>query len=143
MSLEQRRHLGMAYLVWALGLVGVCGVQRLYARKPLSGTLYLFTFGLCFIGQLVDLWLLPELVDQANTVPLLRARGTISTERQLLQLARQSGPKGFTLNDALLALEGPAAVESEVLCREIERLLHAHLLDVGNDERGRVVYRDP
>jgi hypothetical protein len=27
--------------------------------------------------------------------------------------------------------------------QEIERLLHANLLDVGNDERGRVVYREP
>ena len=27
--------------------------------------------------------------------------------------------------------------------RQIERLLHAGLLDVGNDERGRVVYREP
>jgi hypothetical protein len=26
---------------------------------------------------------------------------------------------------------------------EIERLLGEHLLDVGNDERGRVVYREP
>jgi hypothetical protein len=26
---------------------------------------------------------------------------------------------------------------------EIQRLLHEHLLDVGNDERGRVVYREP
>jgi hypothetical protein len=29
------------------------------------------------------------------------------------------------------------------LSREIERLLSAHLLDVGNDERGRVIYREP
>jgi len=26
---------------------------------------------------------------------------------------------------------------------EIDRLLLEHLLDVGNDERGRVVYREP
>ncbi|SBO42455.1 TM2 domain-containing protein [Cyanobium sp. NIES-981] len=144
MALEQRRHLGMAYLLWALGLLGVCGVQRLYARKPWSGTLYLLTFGLCFIGQLVDLWLMPELVEQANTLPLLRrGRSGVSTERQLLLLARQRGERGFTINDAVLSLEERDALESEELRVVIERLLHAHLLDVGNDERGRVIYREP
>ncbi|EDY37383.1 TM2 domain protein [Cyanobium sp. PCC 7001] len=143
MVLSQRRHLALAYLVWALGLVGVCGLQRFYARKPLSGTLYLFTFGLCFLGQLVDLWLLPELVEQANTVPLLRRGRGVSTERQLLQLARMRGERGFTLNDAVLSLEDHDALESEELRSVIERLLHAHLLDVGNDERGRVIYREP
>ena len=42
------------YLLWVLGLFGVCGLQRFYARKPLSGTLWLLTFGLCFAGRLVD-----------------------------------------------------------------------------------------
>jgi hypothetical protein len=143
MGLPRRRQLALAYLVWAFGLVGVCGLQRFYARKPLSGTLYLFTFGLCFLGQLVDLWLLPELVEQANTVPLLRRARGVSTERQLLQLARVRGERGFTLNDAVLSLEDQDALQSEELRTVIERLLHAHLLDVGNDERGRVIYREP
>ncbi|MFQ6537369.1 MULTISPECIES: TM2 domain-containing protein [Aphanothece] len=138
----ERRHLGMAYLLWALGLVGVCGLQRFYNRKPLSGTLYLLTFGLCFLGQLVDLLLMPELVEQANVVPALRGSGT-SAEIQLLQLARRSGERGFTLNDAVLEVQPQGGLESEQLRREIEKLLHAHLLDVGNDERGRVVYREP
>jgi hypothetical protein len=30
-----------------------------------------------------------------------------------------------------------------VVRSEIERLLTEHLLDVGNDDRGRVVYREP
>ncbi|MBE9173083.1 TM2 domain-containing protein [Cyanobium sp. LEGE 06143] len=142
MALTQPRHLGVAYLLWALGLVGVCGIQRFYSRRPISGALYLFTFGLCFIGQLVDLWLLPDVVEQANAVHLLRSRGA-SLERQLLELARRNGSAGFTLNDALLALEGQHGVGSEQLRSEIERLLHGHLLDVGNDERGRVIYREP
>jgi hypothetical protein len=136
------RTLGLSYLLWALGLVGVCGLQRFYNRKPYSGTLYLLTFGLCGLGQLVDLWLMPEMVEQANALPLLNAGGR-SLERQLLELARRSGDAGFTLNDALLALDHGSGVGSEAVRTEIQRLLEIHLLDVGNDSRGRVVYREP
>ena len=139
---QERRNLALAYGLWALGLVGVCGLHRFYNRKPLSGTLWLVTFGFCFVGQLVDLWLMPELVDQANAVLLLRGPGR-SVELQLVQLARRSGQAGFTLNDALLEMELPEGVESREVRQEIERLLHADLLHVGNDERGRVVYREP
>ena len=107
----ERRNLAFGYVLWALGLVGVCGVHRFYNRKPLSGTLWLLTFGLCFVGQLVDLWLMPELVDQAN-LPLGLQGSTLSVERQLVHLARRRGELGFTLNDALVEMELPAGVES-------------------------------
>jgi hypothetical protein len=140
----------VAYLLWSLSLVGFCDLQRFYNRKPLSGTLWLFTFGLCGIGQLVDLFLIPGLVEQANQPLLLEqalaaaaTAGAPSLERQLLQLARRSAAKGFTLNDALIELDLPRDADSSTVAAEIERLLHANLLDVGNDERGRVVYREP
>lgn len=138
----ERRNLALAYGLWALGLVGVCGLHRFYNRKPLSGTLWLFTFGFCFVGQLVDLWLMPQLVDQANASLLLRGSPP-SVERQLVQLARRSGEAGFTLNDALLEMDLPAGMDSRGVRQEIERLLHAQLLDVANDDRGRVIYREP
>ncbi|MEO1001563.1 MAG: TM2 domain-containing protein [Cyanobacteria bacterium J06638_7] len=142
LSRGERRTLGLSYVLWALGLVGVCGLQRFYNRKPYSGTLYLLTFGLCGLGQLVDLWLMPELVEQANGLPLAGAE-PLSLERQLLELARRSGEGGFTLNDALLALELGSGVGSEAVRAEIQHLLEGHLLDVGNDSSGRVVYREP
>ena len=138
----EQRNLVLAYGLWALGVVGVCGLHRFYNRKPLSGALWLLTFGFCFVGQLVDLWLMPELVQQANASLLLRG-GPPSVERQLVQLARRSGEAGFTLNDALLEMDLPLGVESREVREEIERLLHAQLLDVANDERGRVIYREP
>ena len=151
----ERRSVAVAYGLWALGLVGVCGLHRFYNRKPLSGTLWMLTFGLCGLGQLVDLFLLPGLINQANQPLLLEqalaqldGRGSegsarLPIDRQLLALARRSGPVGFTLNDALLELALPAETPRERVREEVERLLHDHLLDVGNDERGRVVYREP
>jgi len=138
----EQRNLALAYGLWALGFVGVCGLHRFYNRKPLSGALWLLTLGFCFVGQLVDLWLMPELVQQANASLLLRG-GPPSVERQLVQLARRCGEAGFTLNDALLEMDLPLGVESREVREEIERLLHAQLLDVANDARGRVIYREP
>jgi hypothetical protein len=40
-------------------------------------------------------------------------------------------------------LELPRSIDSATVSAEIERLLLAQLLDVGNDPRGRVVYREP
>jgi len=139
---RQRRSLAAGYLLWALALVGLCGLQRFYARKPVSGTLWLCTLGLCGVGQLLDLFLMPGLIEQANRQGDGLALGE-PVDRQLLALARRSGAAGFTLNDALLELKLPADLPRERVREEVERLLFDHLLDVGNDERGRVVYREP
>jgi TM2 domain-containing membrane protein YozV len=143
--IPERRSLAVSYLLWCLCLVGICGVQRFYNRKPLSGLLWLFTFGLCGLGQLIDLLLLPGVVRQANQSLLLEGGGidTAALEVQLLALARRSGNRGFTINDAVLELQLPPGADSAVVRSEIQRLLHSELLDVGNDERGRVVYREP
>lgn len=154
---QERRTLAVAYLLWALaflalplGLPGLNGIHRLYCRKPLSGALWFFSFGLCGIGQLVDGFLIPSLVESANQALLLReamaageARALPSLERQLLSLARRQGEAGFTLNDALLELQLPSDADSQAVSAEIQRLLRADLLDVGNDARGRVIYREP
>ncbi len=56
------RSVPVSYGLWCLALVGICGIHRLYNRKPLSGLLWLLTFGLCGLGQLVDLALIPRMV---------------------------------------------------------------------------------
>ncbi|MEB3349019.1 MAG: NINE protein [Cyanobacteriota bacterium] len=145
---REPRSVAVAYGLWALGAVGLCGIHRFYCRKPLSGTLWLVSVGLCWLGQLVDLVLIPGLVRQANQALLLEQalarpaeREQPSLEWQLLRLARDRGDEGFTINDAVLELSGGTA--SGAISSEIERLLHEHLLDVGNDRLGRVVYREP
>jgi TM2 domain-containing membrane protein YozV len=154
LTAQEPRSLAASYLLWAFCLLGACGLHRFYNRKPASGLLWLLTFGLCGFGQLVDLLLMPQLVRQANDQALLEEALAslplveddpmpMSLERQLLLLARRAGPGGFTLNDALVDLQLPASIDSAMVRAEIEQLLHADLLDVGNDERGRVIYREP
>jgi hypothetical protein len=146
---QERRSVGLTYLFWAMGLFGLNGIHRFYCRKPVSGGIWLMSLGLVGIGQVVDLFLIPSLVEEANRPQLqpdlsaADAAALPSLERQLLRLARSSGGNGFSLNDALIELELPTGVGSAVVRSEIERLLAEQLLDVGNDDRGRVVYREP
>jgi TM2 domain len=60
------RNKSTAYLLWLLGLVGICGVQRFYCNKFASGVIYLCTLGLFGFGQLLDLALIPGMVDEEN-----------------------------------------------------------------------------
>lgn len=136
--------MALSYGLWCLSLVGICGIHRVYNRKPVSGLLWLFTFGLFGIGQLVDLFLIPGMVEGVNKgLALPSGAAGAPIDRQLLRLAREVGEKGFTLNDALIELDFPPQYESSRLQQEIERLLAGHLLEIGNDERGRVIYREP
>lgn len=62
----QKANSGTAYLLWCLGLFGICGAQRLYTGNMASGVIYLFTLGIFGIGQLVDLALIPGMVEKKN-----------------------------------------------------------------------------
>lgn len=62
----QQVNSGTAYLIWCLCFFGVCGGQRLYTGNVASGLIYLFTFGFFGIGQLLDLALIPGMVDRRN-----------------------------------------------------------------------------
>ena len=52
--------------MWFMCLVGMCGMQRLYLGQTGLGLAMLFTFGFCGIGQLLDIFLIPEEVEKAN-----------------------------------------------------------------------------
>ncbi|WP_255013478.1 TM2 domain-containing protein [Cyanobium sp. BA20m-p-22] len=65
-SATEQKDLALAYALWALSLVGICGVQRMYLGQPGLGVVMLFTFGFCGIGQVLDLFLLPDALNQAN-----------------------------------------------------------------------------
>lgn len=67
---QKDRHIGTAYALWLLCLLGLFGCQRFYTGKYVSGILYLITFGWFGIGQLIDLALIPEMVDTVNRYSL-------------------------------------------------------------------------
>lgn len=105
--LREPRSKAAAYGLLLIGLLGFCGLQRLYVGKIGSGLLYLFTLGLCGVGQFVDLFLLPEMVDDYNhrkgrgryAVPAAQQQVVINIGEQIttalddLGLERQNGPR--------------------------------------------------
>jgi len=53
----------VGYILW---LFGFTGSHRFYFGRPISGTIYFFTFGLFGIGWIIDLFLIPSLDRQAD-----------------------------------------------------------------------------
>ena len=53
----------IGYVLWIFGFLGT---HRFYFGRPVSGTIYLFTFGLLGIGWLIDLFLMPSLDRSAD-----------------------------------------------------------------------------
>lgn len=51
----RRREPQLILILTILGFVGLAGVQRMLTNQIGMGILYFFTWGLCFIGTIVDL----------------------------------------------------------------------------------------
>jgi len=60
---RETHSLAVGYLLWIFGFLGA---HRFYFGRPVSGTIYLFTLGLFFIGWIVDLFLMPQLEASAD-----------------------------------------------------------------------------
>jgi len=67
-ALQRRepRSVGLAYLLWLPCLFGINGLHRFYTGRWVSGLVWLLTWGLCGIGQLVDLIFIPRMVSDHN-----------------------------------------------------------------------------
>ena len=53
----------VGYVLWVFGFTGA---HRFYYGKPVTGTIWFFTFGLLGIGWLIDLFLIPSMDRQAD-----------------------------------------------------------------------------
>jgi TM2 domain-containing membrane protein YozV len=51
---------------YALWVFGFTGSHRFYYGRPITGTIWFFTFGLLGIGWLIDLFLIPSMDRQAD-----------------------------------------------------------------------------
>ncbi|WP_233838423.1 TM2 domain-containing protein [Thermosynechococcus sichuanensis] len=135
--------------------MGICGLQRFYVGQPMAGLLYLITLGFCGVGQFIDLFLIPSMVEQRNTylqgrylmtlqISHLSAREetelnpTSTTPMQrLLQAAKEHGG---VLSEAQVSLyTGFDAKQVKELLFEAERLGYAYVFN--DPETGAVRYR--
>lgn len=63
---QDKKHASIAYLLWGLGFMGICGMHRMYLGQYGLGAAMLFTFGLCGVGQLVDVAVIPKATRETN-----------------------------------------------------------------------------
>ncbi|MGB1012608.1 MAG: NINE protein, partial [Nannocystaceae bacterium] len=89
------RDLGTAYLLCLAQFFGFAGLHRYYLGKPVTGTLWLFTWGLFGIGLLYDLITLPAQVEAINRRLLAsgyRPYGYLPASQVYIQ---QGSPQGY------------------------------------------------
>lgn len=53
----------VGYILWIFGFTGA---HRFYYGKPVTGTIWFFTFGLFLIGWIIDLFLIPSMDREAD-----------------------------------------------------------------------------
>jgi TM2 domain-containing membrane protein YozV len=147
----------IAYLLWCACFVGVCGLHRIYNGKYGTGFLWLFTFGLVGIGQLVDLFTIPGMVEDANNRLLIRSLGIAAlgpgtvgvpvkrlprtTEEFQVALVKAAQAHGGRLSVAeAVAATGRGFKDVD---RQLREMAVAGYIEADSDETGQVFYRFP
>ena len=65
MATSNDTHLtSVGYILWIFGFTGS---HRFYYGRPITGTIWFFTFGLLLIGWIVDLFLIPSMARKAGS----------------------------------------------------------------------------
>ncbi|MGF1590328.1 MAG: TM2 domain-containing protein [Pleurocapsa sp.] len=146
---------GVAYILWAFGLMGFCGIHRFYSGKITSGLIYFFTLGFFGFGQFVDLFLIPGMTRERNLRLLYESTVEARNNSPKITLVKENEPPVKT--DPMLILLRAAASHNNVLSigqamlatelplEEIENLLNKALKQglahIDNDEQtGAVRY---
>lgn len=150
---------GTAYALWLANLFGVAGLHRFYLGRPVSGVLYLLTWGFLGLGSFLDLFLIPNMVRDWNRKQLppktvhLHLHGNSleqtphqlpalppgekpeSSERQILRLA---AAHGGVVTPQLVALETDLSLADAK--RELRALVEAGYCTVDVGEDGAELY---
>lgn len=142
---------GIAYILWACGLLGFCGIHRFYSGKITSGLIYFFTLGFFGIGQFIDLFLIPGMTRERNLYLLYEATVKARAESPQVTLVKkeESDPmlmllKAAAAHNNVLSV-GQAMLATELPLEKVEDLLNKALKQglayIDNDEKtGAVRY---
>ncbi|MGQ4648388.1 NINE protein [Lyngbya aestuarii] len=160
------RSIGVSYLLWCTSLLGLAGVHRFYNGKYVSGFFWLFTFGFFGVGQLIDLALIPGMVEDKNlkykllhsspdsvsanpqvivripepmppTIDTANAVAEQSDVHKILQLVKDSGGAVSMADCVLVTGKSIAEVKNT-----IEYLCSEDLLQIDNHpETGSIIYK--
>lgn len=74
----------IAYLLWVLGGFGTLGLHRFYLGRWVTGLIWLATGGVFLVGAIIDLFVIPGMVQVENlSRQLLQLNGRALTERPI------------------------------------------------------------
>ena len=143
---------GVAYILWAFGFMGFCGIHRFYSGKITSGLVYFFTLGFFGVGQFVDLFLIPGMTRERNLRLLYEATVEARNNSPRVTLVEPEidvDPmlvllKAAASHNNVLSI-GQAMLATELPIEEVEGLLNKALKQglahIDNDEQtGAVRY---
>lgn len=136
-------NLSLAYILWGLGFFGLCGLHRFYLGKPVSGIIWFLTFGGFFIGQIIDLFLIPRMVQERNnylsgSINLSKSilEGDTHPMQKLLKAAKDNG-NILSLGQAILMTNLPPNEVQELLTDALRQ----GLAEIDNEsESGAIRY---
>jgi TM2 domain-containing membrane protein YozV len=151
---QNQDRLLVSYILCGAGFLGIGGLHRLYNGKIGTGLLWLCTGGLFYIGQLVDLVIIPNMVDEYEQKLRLKAgvspAGIPMNERifisqvhqpngkplivQLIEAAEANGGS-LTVTQGVKST-GASLVEVETMLKE---MLQSNHVRIGNNPISGVV----
>ena len=151
---ENKDRLLVSYLLCGAGFLGINGLHRLYNGKTATGLLWLFTCGLFYMGQIYDLLIITNMVDEYEQNLRLKAGlsplGIPMNERIFISQVQKPTDKPLIVKlieaaeangGSLTVIQGVRAtgsgiVEVETILRE---MLQSDHLRIGNDPISGVV----
>jgi TM2 domain-containing membrane protein YozV len=155
-SKDTQERLLVSYILSAAWFVGLGGLHRLYNGKIGTGILWLLTGGVLGIGQFVDLFIIPNMVDEQQM--RLRAKAGLSPlgvplnqpavaaqvyrspqEKLTMELLKAAEKRGGQLTVTQAVMEtGANFAEVEAVFKE---LLKSGYVKIDNDpDTGAVTY---
>lgn len=151
---QNQDRLLVSYILCGAGFLGIGGLHRLYNGKIGTGLLWLCTGGLFYIGQLVDLVIIPNMVDEYEQKLRLKAgvspAGIPINERIFISQVHQPNGKplivklieaaeanggSLTVTQGVKAT-GASLVEVETMLKE---MLQSNHVRIGNNPISGVV----
>ena len=102
---ENKDRLLVSYLLCGAGFLGIGGLHRLYNGKTATGLLWFFTCGFFYVGQIYDLLIIPNMVEEYE---------------QKLRLKAGLSPVGIPMNQQIYNSQVYKPTEKPIIVKLIE-----------------------